>query len=241
MPRRAYNDPGHAHFLTFSCYHRHQFLTDDRVRMWLTDSIGIARTRNDFTLWAYVIMPDHVHVLIHPRWEEYSISKILRDIKEPVSHRVVRQVRETAAWKLKLMKARQGSARFIASGRQAAGLIAISQTGTESARRLHILNRTRFVVATSKSPRNGSGRALGLGLVAQMFHCAWTPLEKGLKSAKVSYASPDRGVRATSAQRAAILWDILFTHRSFTPARGPKQQHTTRTAPRHRSRLRLLP
>lgn len=108
MPRHAFNDPGHVHFLTFSCYHRHQFLTDDRVRAWLVDAIELARKKHQFALWAYVIMPDHVHLLINPTNEKYSISDILRDIKEPVSHRLVKYWRDTAPWKLELMKARQG-------------------------------------------------------------------------------------------------------------------------------------
>ncbi|MBI5868912.1 MAG: hypothetical protein HZB43_11620, partial [candidate division Zixibacteria bacterium] len=58
MPRHAFNAPGHVHFLTFSCYHKHQFLTEDRVRVWLVESIDLARKKHRFALWAYVIMPD---------------------------------------------------------------------------------------------------------------------------------------------------------------------------------------
>jgi len=108
MHRRVFNDPGHVHFLTFSCYHKHQFLTDDRVRSWLTDSISTAGSKHNIAIWAYVIMPDHVHMLVHPISEMYSISRFLRDIKEPVRHRLVRYFRDNAPTKLELMKARQG-------------------------------------------------------------------------------------------------------------------------------------
>ncbi len=108
MHRRAYNDPGHVHFLTFSCYHRHQFLTDDRVRTWLTDSIALAKRKHEFALWSYVIMPEHLHMVIHPQNEHYSVSRFLRDVKEPVSHRLVRHFRENAPGQLERMKARQG-------------------------------------------------------------------------------------------------------------------------------------
>ena len=47
-------------------------------------------------------------MLIPPRPEEYSISQIVRDLKEPVAQQFVLHWRKTAPWKLKLMKARQG-------------------------------------------------------------------------------------------------------------------------------------
>lgn len=108
MRRRAFNDPGHAHFLTFSCYHRRQFLTDDRVRTWLAESIDAARHKHDFGMWAYVFMPDHVHLLLYPHRNAYSISTILRDIKEPLAQRLVSYWRKEAPWHLDRMKARQG-------------------------------------------------------------------------------------------------------------------------------------
>jgi hypothetical protein len=75
---RRFNDVGHAHFLTFSCYHRQPFLSRDRSRQWMLDAIARAREQYDFHLWAYVIMPEHVHLLIWPARREYSISAILK-------------------------------------------------------------------------------------------------------------------------------------------------------------------
>jgi len=108
MHPQKYNDPGHVHFLTFSCYHKHQFLTEPNVREWLVESINWAREHDGFALWAYVFMPDHVHMLIHPLHDSYSISTIQRDMKEPVTHRLVQHWRDTAPAKLQLMAARQG-------------------------------------------------------------------------------------------------------------------------------------
>ena len=38
-----------------------------------------ARTREQLNvaLWAYVIMPEHVHVLLHPRGPHYEMRRIL--------------------------------------------------------------------------------------------------------------------------------------------------------------------
>ncbi len=108
MDRESFNIAGHAHFLTFSCFHKRQLLTDDRVRHWLAQSINECRDVEQIALWAYVFMPDHVHLLICPKSDDYSMAKILRRIKEPVTHRLVRHWTENAPGKLESIKAGQG-------------------------------------------------------------------------------------------------------------------------------------
>ena len=85
--RRAFCDPGHAHELTFSCYQRLPLLGKDRTRTWLHDSLARARERWEFELWAYVIMPEHVHVLLFPRLDVCDVGDILKSIKQPVARR----------------------------------------------------------------------------------------------------------------------------------------------------------
>ncbi len=48
----------------------------------------------DYALWAYVFMPNHVHLLIWPRQQEYSISQILKSIKQPVSRKAVHWLKQ---------------------------------------------------------------------------------------------------------------------------------------------------
>jgi putative transposase len=91
---KRYNDPGHAHELTFSCYLRQPFLTGDRARQWFIDAVGMSRKRHSFHLWAYVIMPEHAHLLIWPTRSLYDVSSILSTIKIPVTRRAQRFVRE---------------------------------------------------------------------------------------------------------------------------------------------------
>ena len=54
---RAYNDPGHAHELTFSCFRKYRFLCKERTCEWLADAIEAAREKLQFNLWAFVFMP----------------------------------------------------------------------------------------------------------------------------------------------------------------------------------------
>jgi len=86
---RHYDEPGDAHFLTFSCYRRMGLLSKDRSRVWLVDSLQDARRKHVFDLWAWVIMPEHVHLLVWPRLAAYKTTRILADIKRPVGQKAV--------------------------------------------------------------------------------------------------------------------------------------------------------
>ena len=93
---KRYNIPGHAHFLTFSCFHRRPFLARDRTRRWMLDAIALARERHRFDLWAWVIMPEHAHLLLLPREADYDVSAILSTLKQPVAKRAIEFVRREA-------------------------------------------------------------------------------------------------------------------------------------------------
>ncbi|NLH15101.1 MAG: hypothetical protein GX455_00845 [Phycisphaerae bacterium] len=90
---RRLNTPNQAHELTFSCFHNQKFLSSPRTCQWLLESIDSARQKLDFSLWGYVFMPDHVHLLIRPRQKAYSISEILKRIKTPVAVRAIGYVK----------------------------------------------------------------------------------------------------------------------------------------------------
>jgi putative transposase len=92
--RRTYNHPGDAHELTFSCYRRLKFLDRDRTRTWLIEALDRARRKHDLEIWAYVIMPEHAHVLIWPRLTNYSMENILRSIKQSVARRAIGHLRK---------------------------------------------------------------------------------------------------------------------------------------------------
>jgi putative transposase len=88
--RRNYNEPGHAHELTFSCYQGFKFLQAERTCEWLAEAIEEARVESNFDLWAYVFMPEHVHLIVRPREAEYDIAAIRNAIKAPVGSRAIK-------------------------------------------------------------------------------------------------------------------------------------------------------
>jgi putative transposase len=100
----TYDIPGHAHFLTYSCFQQLALLSRDRSRGWVVNAVQEARSKFDFDLWAYVIMPEHVHLLIRPRQEQYQMKRILAALKRPVSAQAKAYLRATGntAWLAKL-------------------------------------------------------------------------------------------------------------------------------------------
>src|ERR1700678_2069627 len=89
MRRPATNEPGHAHELTFTCFRSYPFLSAERTCQWLADEVNEARQSLDFALWAYVFMPEHVHLLIMPRQVICEVRTILTTIKEPVARKSI--------------------------------------------------------------------------------------------------------------------------------------------------------
>ncbi len=90
---KRWDIPWNAHCLTFSCFHRGAFLGRDRTRAWFLESLDAARASAGFALWAFVVMPEHVHLLIAPH-EGVRISTILSAIKQPVARRAVAFLKE---------------------------------------------------------------------------------------------------------------------------------------------------
>ncbi len=59
-----YQQNGDFHFLTFSCFHRKPFLGSAAARERFERSLERCRVVYDFVVMAYVVMPEHVHLLV---------------------------------------------------------------------------------------------------------------------------------------------------------------------------------
>ena len=107
--KRTYNVPGHAHCLTYSCHRRLPLLLSDRTRLWVTEAIRRARERHNMLIWSYVLMPEHVHLLVMPRNESYSIERFLASAKRPVAWKARRHLMQerNTSW-LERLSVRRG-------------------------------------------------------------------------------------------------------------------------------------
>ena len=77
MPGRLkrYQSEGHYHFITFSCFHRLPYLNNDHARIAFEEVLERVRRRHQFFLFGYVIMPEHVHLLLtEPKLQKLSTT-----------------------------------------------------------------------------------------------------------------------------------------------------------------------
>lgn len=88
--------PGDARFLTFSCFKRQPFLSKERSRQWFIDALEASRQTHGFELWAWVIMPEHVHLLLYPGPAPLQMRSALFTLKKTVANRAVAYVRKHA-------------------------------------------------------------------------------------------------------------------------------------------------
>jgi putative transposase len=84
-----FNLVGHVHFLTFSCHQRMPLLTNDVWCAWLAESLVRCVEKHEMALWAYVFMPEHVHLLVKPLRETYDVSGFLKSLKNSSSKRIL--------------------------------------------------------------------------------------------------------------------------------------------------------
>jgi putative transposase len=93
MPKglKRYYGRGDLHFLTFSCYRRLPLLKTMRARNLFVKALGRIRERYKFLLVGYVVMPNHVHLLISET-AKATPSMVLKVLKQRTS-RDFRRVR----------------------------------------------------------------------------------------------------------------------------------------------------
>ncbi len=102
---------GDIRFVTFSCYHRLPLLGNPRIRDAFSGVLEAAHQRLDFELFAWVTMPEHVHLLARiPResdWHAVALS-----IKPVIARRVIQRWREIGAPVLSRITDDAGRCRF---------------------------------------------------------------------------------------------------------------------------------
>jgi len=75
---------GDLHFVTVSCYQRRPLLATDPKRLVFLKILDAMRERYAFRLLGYVVMPEHVHLLLsEPRIGD--LSKAMQALKQKVS------------------------------------------------------------------------------------------------------------------------------------------------------------
>src|ERR1035437_3179346 len=78
--RIRYQQPGEFHFLTFSCFRRLPYLSSVAAKDLFEDALERVRRRYRFVVGGYVVMPEHVHLLIGEP-QKGTISSVVHALK----------------------------------------------------------------------------------------------------------------------------------------------------------------
>jgi len=99
-PLKRYYGRGDLHFVTFSCHRRKPYLGTNRARNRFVKLLDEVRTRWNFALIGYVVMPEHVHLLISEPTKG-DPSRMLQVLKQKTS-RALRGRKKKPAGQLSL-------------------------------------------------------------------------------------------------------------------------------------------
>jgi len=86
---------GHLHFITFTCYRRLPLLRSVHAKNIFVQILGEVRDRHGFSLVGYVVMPEHIHLLISEPVKG-TPSTVIQVLKQRVSRRLRRKRRAPA-------------------------------------------------------------------------------------------------------------------------------------------------
>jgi putative transposase len=81
---KRYQTSGHDHAINFSCYHKLHYLDTAEARDLFERSLEKTRQKYLFEIYGYVVMPNHVHLLVSEPPSE-PLSKAIQSLKVSVS------------------------------------------------------------------------------------------------------------------------------------------------------------
>jgi REP-associated tyrosine transposase len=83
---KRYHETGHSHFITFSCYRRMRLLQRPQVCDLFLTKLEQTRVRFSLRVFGYVLMPEHVHLLLSEP-DRGTLAGAIHSLKLSVSKR----------------------------------------------------------------------------------------------------------------------------------------------------------
>ena len=74
--------------MTFCCYHRRPSFIPDAARETFQSALERVRKSFDLSIYGYVVMPDHVHLLISEPQRE-TIAEVIKSLKQGGARRLI--------------------------------------------------------------------------------------------------------------------------------------------------------
>lgn len=85
---KHYDNLGTVRFVTISCYRRYRLLIDDYNKMIFLQELAEARQLYGLKIFGYVIMPNHIHLVILPH-EYTQLGSLIGRIKAVTARKII--------------------------------------------------------------------------------------------------------------------------------------------------------
>jgi putative transposase len=84
---KRYQQAESLHFITFSCYRRQPFLADPSSKSLVEEILERTRSRHNARIYAYVLMHEHVHLLMNEP-PTILVANFLKSLKQETSKKL---------------------------------------------------------------------------------------------------------------------------------------------------------
>ncbi len=95
---------GQARAINFHCFQGRPLLTSDRACGWFVECAERQLAKHQIDLWAYCLMPNHVHLVLYPRGAAPNVGAFLESIKKGVVRRAITYLEQQAPEGLALLE-----------------------------------------------------------------------------------------------------------------------------------------
>jgi REP element-mobilizing transposase RayT len=85
-------DPTHLYFVTTAVAEHHHLFKRDVMKRLIADTLDCMRLRERFRLYGFVIMPNHLHMIMQCH-ADTPLAACVRDLKKHITDRLIRQYR----------------------------------------------------------------------------------------------------------------------------------------------------
>ena len=108
MPNlRHFDNLNTARAVNFSCYHRMRLLTNAREIQTFLKFVEAICEKNDILIYGYVVMPNHVHLVLHPP-DKICLGVKIGEMKSRSARAILRRWRTEGNSKLQRLNSGEG-------------------------------------------------------------------------------------------------------------------------------------
>jgi putative transposase len=91
---KRFQETREPHFLTFSCYRRRPKFDNDTARSEFVSALERVRQNYELCVYAYVVMPEHVHLLINEP-QHNTLAQAIKSLKQGVARRIALRAKDS--------------------------------------------------------------------------------------------------------------------------------------------------